>query len=54
MMKRKTQLTNLKNNTPEKGKYPLKNTFNLRSTEYKNVKKEIGKHIVKHLVLRIE
>jgi hypothetical protein len=40
--------------THDKGNYLLEIDFNFRSTEYKNVKKEIGKHIVKHLTLRVE
>jgi hypothetical protein len=52
--KDETYLPSFKIKTHFKGNYPLEITFNVRSTEYKDVKKEIGKLIRKYLTLRVE
>jgi hypothetical protein len=52
--KGETYLPSFKIVTHDRGNYPLEVDFNVRSTEYKDVKKEIGIHIVKHLNLKVE
>jgi hypothetical protein len=40
--------------TYEKGSYPMEIVYNVISYEYKEIKKEIGNKITKHLVVRVE
>ena len=52
--KDETYLGSIGINTYEKGHFPLELTFNVTSNEYKDVKKEIGRKITKHLSVRVE
>jgi hypothetical protein len=52
--KDETYLLSIKIKTYDKGSYPLEITFNVMSNEYKEVKKEIGRRIVRYLSVRVE
>lgn len=47
-------LRSIRIKTYEKGSYPLEIASNVISNEYKNVKREIGRRIIKHLLVRVE
>ncbi len=47
-------LRSIRIKTHEKGSYPLEIVYFVISNEYKDVKKEIVRRIIKHLSVRIE
>lgn len=47
-------LRSIRIKTFEKGSYPLEIASNVISNEYKDVKKEIGRRIIKHLLVKVE
>jgi hypothetical protein len=47
-------LRSIRIKTYEKGNYPLEIASNVISNEYKEVKKEIGRRIIKHLQVKVE